>query len=323
MKRLALALLSLALLAAPLAAEAPPAGKMAQVGFLFPGPLPPRTHPWDTFRQAFRELGYAEGQNIILQLRLPAQEGDPLDNLAAELVRLKVDVIVAVSDRAIRAARQATSTIPIVMCPATDPVEQGFIASLAHPGGKITGLANFNVELAAKRLEILREIVPKVSRIAVLWASGTEAAVRAAEVAARSIGVELLSLEASRSADLEKAFEAAANGRAGALLVPGGPALFGLRARVTELALKHRLPALYYLPSFVYAGGLVVYGPSDTEYYRRAAVYVDKILKGAKPADLPVEQPTKFELVVNLKTAKALGLTIPPSLLQRADEVIQ
>ena len=312
------------LLATPLPAAAQQMGTVPRIGILLPGPLPPRVHQWDAFRQALRELGYTEGRNIVLEFRPPAQEGDPLENLAAELVRIKVDLIVAVGDQAIRAARHATSTIPIVMCPASDPVERGFIASLARPGGNMTGLSILNAELAAKLLEILREIVPKVSRVAVLWTPGTgEAAFRAAEVAARSMGVELLSLEASRDADLEKAFEAAAQRRAGALLVLGGPPLFGLRARIVELALKHRFPALYYLPSFAHAGGLAVYGPSDTEYYRRAAVYVDKILKGAKPADLPVEQPTKFVLVINLKTAKALGLTISPSLLARADELIQ
>jgi putative ABC transport system substrate-binding protein len=210
------------------------------------------------------------------------------------------------------------------MCPASDPVQHGFVASLARPGGNVTGLSIVSTDLTGKRLEILREIVPKVSRVAVLWTPGSaEAQFGAAEVAARVLGLELLSLEASRDADLERAFEAAARGRAGALLVLSSPTFFGLRARITELAQKRRLPGMYWLPSFAHAGGLVVYGPSDTEYYRRAANYVDRILKGAKPADLPVEQPTKFELVINLKTAKTLGLTIPQSLLLRADEVIQ
>jgi putative ABC transport system substrate-binding protein len=319
-----LVLLVLGLLAVPLAAEAQPAGRVPRIGILPGGPLAPRVHQWDAFRQTLRELGYTEGQNIIFEFRPPAREGDPFENLAADLVRLNVDVIVATAERAIRAARQATSTIPIVMCPSRDPVREGFVTSLARPGGNITGLSILTVELTGKRLEILREIVPKASRVAVLWTpGGAESPFRAAELAARAMGVELVSLEAAREEDLEKAFEAAAKRRAGALLVLGSPAFFGLRARITDLAQKHRLPGMYWLPSFAHAGGLVVYGPSDTEYYRRAAIYVDRILKGAKPADLPVEQPTKFELIINLKTARALGLTIPLALLLRADQVIE
>ncbi len=321
---LAVAALALSLLMAPLAVEAQPAGRVYRIGILLPGPLAPRMHQWDAFRQTLRELGYTEGQNIILEFRPPAQEGDPLEDLAADLVRLKVDLIVAVADRPIRAARQATSTIPIVMCPSGDAVGQGFVASLARPGGNITGVSILNPDLAAKRLQILREIVPKVSRVAVLWnPPGGEAQFRAAELAARAMRIEVVSLKVSRADDLDKAFETAAKSRAGTLLVESGSVLFGLRVRITEFALKQRLPAMYNLPSFAHAGGLVVYGPSDTEYYRRAAIYVDKILKGAKPADLPVEQPTKFELIINLKTAKALGLTIPLSVLFRADQVIE
>ena len=317
-------LVAFGLLAAPPpAAEAQQARGLPRIGILPGGPLGPRMHQWDAFRQTLRELGYTEGQNIILEFRPPAREGDPFENVAADLVRLKVDVIVATSDRAVRAASRATSTIPIVMCPSTDPVGQGFAASLARPGGNITGLSIITTDLTAKRLEILREIVPKVSRVAVLWTPGAEAQFREAELAARALGVKLLSLEASRDDDLEKAFEAAAKGRAGALLVLSSPAFFGLRTRITELALKRRLPAIYWLPSFAHAGGLLVYGPSDTEYYRRAAAYVDKILKGAKPSDLPVEQPMRIELIINLKTAKALGLTFPPSILIRADQMIQ
>jgi len=319
-----LGLAVLGLLAAPLAAAAP-AGRVPRIGILPGGPLAPRVHQWDAFRQTLRELGYTEGQNIILEFRPPAREGDPFENLAADLVRLKVDVIVATADRSIRAARQATSTIPIVMCPSRDPVTEGFVASLARPGGNITGLTILTVDLTGKRLEILREIAPKASRVAVLWAPGPdgEAQFRAAELAARAMGIELVSLEASREEDLENAFEAAAKSRAGALLVLGSPSFFGLRARITELSQKRRLPGMYWLPSFAHAGGLVVYGPSDTEYYRRAAIYVDRILKGAKPADLPVEQPMRFELIINLKAARALGLTIPRALLLRADQVIE
>jgi putative tryptophan/tyrosine transport system substrate-binding protein len=305
-------------------AQTQPVANTHRIGILLPGPLGPRVHQWDAFRSALGELGRPEGTSITLIFRAPPQEGDPIENLAAELVRSNVDLIVAVADRAIQTARHATNTIPIVMCPATDAVEQGFIISLAHPGGNITGISILNAELAPKRLEILREIVPKASRIAVLTWSGTaEVSFRAAETAARSIGVELLSLEVSEYADLDRAFQTAAKGRADALLVLGGPPLFGLRKRITQLALKHNLPALYYLPSFAREGGLLVYGPSDTDYYRRAAWYVDKILKGAKPNDLPVEQPTRFELILNLKTAKSLGITIPTSIMVRANEVIE
>jgi putative ABC transport system substrate-binding protein len=316
-------MLTLGLLATPLAADAQPAGRVPRIGILPGGPLAPRMHQWDAFRQTLHMLGYTEGQNILLEFRPPAREGDPFEDLAVDLVRLKVDVIVATAERAIRAARQATSTIPIVMCPARDPVGEGFVASLARPGGNITGLSILTTDLTAKRLEILREIVPQVARVAVLWTPGTEAQVRAAELAARAMSIELVAVEAARDDDLEQAFAAAVTSRAGALLVVGAPTFFGLRARITALALQHRLPAMYYVPSFAHAGGLAVYGPSDTEYYRRAALYVDKILKGAKPADLPVEQPMKFELVINLKTAQALGITMPPSLLLLADEVIQ
>jgi len=315
--------LTLSLLATPLAAHAQQAGRVPRVGILPGGPLAPRLHQWDAFRQTLHALGYTEGQNILLEFRPPAQEGDPFEPLAVDLETDEVDVIVATAERAIRATREATSTIPIVVCPTRDPVGEGFVASLARPGGNITGLSILTTDLTAKRLEILREIMPQVARVAVLWTPGTEAQVRAAELAARAMGIELVAVEAAGDGDLEQAFAAAATSRAGALLVVGAPTFFGLRARITALALQHRLPAMYYLPSFAHVGGLVGYGPSDTEYYRRAALYVDKILKGAKPADLPVEQPMKFELVINLKTAQALGITMPPSLLLLADEVIQ
>jgi putative ABC transport system substrate-binding protein len=225
----------------------------------------------DAFRSALAELGGLE-RSITLIFRAPPQEGDPIESLAAKLVRSNVDLIVAIGDRAIQAARHATNTIPIVMCPASDAVEQGFITSLEHPGGNITGISILNTELAPKRLEILREIVPKASRVAVLMWSGTaELSFRAAQTAAQSIGVELLSLEVSEYADLERAFQTVAKGRADGLLVLGGPPFFGLRKRITELALKHKIPALYNLPSFAREGGLLVYGPSDTEYYRCAA----------------------------------------------------
>ena len=315
--------LALSLVAVPLVAGAQQDGRMPRIGILPGGPLAVRMHQWDAFRQALRELGYVEDQNIVFEFRPPAREGDPFENLAIDLVHRKVDLIVATSNVAVRAASRATSTIPIVMSPAGDPLAEGFVTSLARPSGNITGVSILSVDLSGKRLEILRDVAPQVSRVAVLWATGAEEQVRAVERTARAIRVAVLGVEVSRGDDLERAFDTAAKGGAGALVGTSGAVLFGLRTRIAEFALKRRLPAVYPLPSFAYAGGLLAYGPNDTEYYRRAAVYVDKILKGAKPADLPVEQPTRFELVLNLKTAKALGLTIPQSVLLRADEVIR
>jgi putative ABC transport system substrate-binding protein len=317
--------LAFTLLVAPLAAEAQPAGKVYRIGCIPGGPLAPRLHQWDAFRQTLRELGWVEGQNIALEFRAPAQEGDAFDELAADLVRLKVDVIVATSTRAVRATKHATSTIPIVMSPSGDPVGEGLVASLARPGGNVTGTSTMVSDRSGKHLEIIREIVPSASRVAVLWAPPVnEPGFRAVEAAARGPEVELLELPAIQAGDFDHAFETARRAHVEAMIVLGGnPLFFGLRARIADLALHHRLPAIYDLPSYAHAGGLVAYGPSDTEYYRRAAAYVDKILKGAKPADLPVEQPTQFELVINLKTAQALGLTIPPSLLFQATEVIR
>jgi putative tryptophan/tyrosine transport system substrate-binding protein len=264
-----------------------------------------------------------EGQNILLEFRPPAREGDAFDELAADLVRLQVDVIVASGTTGVRAAKRATSTIPIVMSPGGDPVGQGFVTSLARPGGNVTGTSIMEVDLHGKRLEILKEIIPGASRVAVLWAPHAAAPISEVRAAARGLGVEILELQVTQADDLDHAFETASRDRADAMMVIGSTLFFGLRARIAELALHHRLPAIYNLPSYVHSGGLVVYGPSDMEYYRRAAVYVDKILKGAKPGDLPVEQPIKFELVINMKTAEALGLTIPPTLLFQATEVIR
>jgi putative tryptophan/tyrosine transport system substrate-binding protein len=318
-------ILILVILAMPLAATAQQTGKVYRIGCIPGGLLAPRAHQWDAFRQALRELGWVEGQNIILEFRPPAREGDPYDDLAAELVRLKVDVIVATGTRAVRATKQATSTIPIVMSPSGDPVGEGLVASLARPGGNVTGTSTMVSDRSGKHLEIIREIVPSASRLAVLWAPPfNEPGFHAVEAAARVLGVKLFELRVTQAGDFDHAFETASRDHAEVLIVLGGNALFfGLRARIADLALHHRLPAIYDLPSYAHSGGLVAYGPSDTEYYRRAAVYVDKILKGAKPADLPVEQPTKFELVINLKTAKTLGVVIPPALLFQATEVIQ
>jgi putative ABC transport system substrate-binding protein len=317
--------LTLAILATPLATAAQQAGKVYRIGCIPGGPLTPRLHQWAAFRQTLRELGWVEGQNIILEFRPLAREGDPYDDLAAELVRLKVDVIGATGTRAVRAAKQATSTIPIVMSPSGDPVGEGLVASLARPGGNVTGTSTMVSDRSGKHLEIIREIVPRASRVAVLWAPPVnEPGFRAVEAAARGLGVEILELQVTQAGDFDHAFETASRDHAEALIVLGGnPLFFGLRAQTTELALHHRLPAIYDLPSYAHAGGLVAYGPSDTEYYRRAAVYVDNILKGVKPGDLPVEQPMKFELLINLKAVKALGLAIPPALLFQATEVIQ
>jgi putative ABC transport system substrate-binding protein len=316
-------ILPLAILATPLAAATPQAGKVYRIGCIPGGPLAPRLHQWDAFRQTLRELGWVEGHNITLEFRPPAREGDAFDALAADLVRLPVDVIVATGTAGVRAAKHATSTIPIVMSPGGDPVGQGFVTSLARPGGNVTGTSTMEADLYGKRLELLKEIVPGASRVAALWALHAAAPIDMVRATAQGLGVELLELPVTQAGDLDHAFETAKRDRADAMIVSGGTLFFGLRARIADLALHHRLPAIYHLPSYAHAGGLVAYGPSDTEYYRRAAVYVDKILKGAKPADLPVEQPTKFELVINLKTAKALGLTIPPVLLFQATEVIQ
>jgi putative ABC transport system substrate-binding protein len=264
-----------------------------------------------------------EGQNIRLEFRPPAREGDAFDALAADLVRLPVDVIVATGTTGVRAAMQATRTIPIVMSPGGDPVGQGFVTSLARPGGNVTGTSTMELDLSGKRLEILKELVPGAARVAVLWAPQLSASLSEVRAAARGLGAELLELQVTQAGDLDHAFETASRDRADAMIVMASTLFFGLRAQMAALALHHRLPAIYPLPSYAHAGGLVVYGPSDTEYYRRAAVYVDKILKGAKPGDLPVEQPMKFELVINMQTAKALGLAIPPALLFQATEVIQ
>ena len=318
--------LAFLLLAAPLAAEAQQAGEVYRVGILPPGPISERAHFWEAFRQRLHDLGYVEGQNLTLVFPPGEVRPERLPHLAAELVSLKVDVIVAATSVAIQAAKEATKTIPIVMPVSSAPVEHGFVASLARPGGNITGLTLVSSELIGKRLELLKTVVPRVSRIAVLsnpTSSGAPLQMRAAEVAARTLGVQLQFLEVRGPDDVEKAFEAATKGRAGALIALDDPLVFTHRVRIVKLAAKSRLPAIYGFSGFVQAGGLMSYAANVTDMYRRAATYVDKILKGAKPGDLPVEQPTEFELVINMKTAKALGLTIPQSLLLRADEVIE
>jgi len=318
------------LLAAPFAAvTAQPREKVPRVGYLNPGSAsdPLRQRRLDAFRQGLRELGYVEGQNIAIESRWAEGQYDRYPALAADLVRLKVDVIVAQSGAATQAAQQATRTIPIVMALVTDPVGIGLVPSLARPGGNVTGTSFMAPDLVGKQLELLKELVPKVSRVALLrhpTNPGSAPYLREAEAAARILGVRLQTLEARNSQEIDSAFAAMTRERAGALLI-FPDALFGTQRRqIAELAAKRRLPAIHGgTPEYAEAGGLIAYSPNILDLERRAATYVDKILKGAKPADLPIEQPTKFELVINLKTAKALGLTIPQSLLQRADEIIQ
>jgi len=316
------------LLAAPLATEAQQATTIARIGWLGTqaagGP-----HLLEAFRQGLRDLGYTEGRNVVIEYRYSAGKSEQLPALAAELVALKVDVIVAANTPAALAAKRATRTIPIV-CPAfPDPVATGLVTSFARPGGNVTGLSFFGPELVGKRMELLKQAMPGISRVAVLLvptdvAEGQgEATLKAAEVAARRLGVRLQIVEARGPGDIDRAFSDMTKERADALTLLGGRMLFEERGRVVRLAAKKRLPAVYGLKEYVDVGGLMAYGPNVQELFRRAATYVDKILRGAKPADLPVEQPTKFELVINLKTAKALGLTIPPSLLARADQVIE
>ena len=322
-RRTFIALASAGLLAAPPAAPAQPApGKTARIGLL--GDVP--SFLTEAFRQGLRELGYVEGQNIAIDYRAPEWKYERLPGLAAELVRLKVDVIVAASPPATEAAKQATSTIPVVFTVSGDPVAEGFVASLARPGGNITGLATIAPELVGKQLEMLKAVVPKVYRVAVLQnpsQQGHARAVREAKGAARTLGVELQILQARTPAEIDAAFAAMSRQRTGGALVLRDAVYRAQRAQIVALAAKHRIPAVYGLREEAEAGGLMAYGASVPQLFRRAATYVDKILKGAKPADLPVEQPTKFELVINLRTARALGLTIPPSLLAQADEVIQ
>jgi len=300
--------------------------KVARIGFLvanFPTTNPARN---EAFRQGLRELGYVEGKNIVIEWRYAEGKLDRLPAIAAELVRLKVDVIVTAGPAATRPAKEATGTIPIVMGFDNDPVGSAFVASLARPGGNITGLATLAPELSGKQLELLKEIVPRLSRVAILGNStepGNPQLLRETELAAGVFGVQLQYLDVRGPKDIETAFRAASKGRAEAVLLLPSPVLNPYRTEIADLAVKSRLPAIYGQPEFVEAGGLMVYSVSFTDLFRRAATYVDKILKGRKPADLPVEQPKKFEFIINLKAAKQIGLTIPPNVLVRADRVIK
>jgi putative tryptophan/tyrosine transport system substrate-binding protein len=315
------------LLAAPRIADAQQPGKVYRLGYLSAG-SGTLSSPYTTaFRQGLRELGWIEGQNIVIEYRSAEGRFDRLPDLAAELVRLKVDVIVATPTPAALAANSATRTIPIVGVSLADPVGLGLIPSLAHPGGNVTGVSySVGADIFGKDLELLREVVPKVRSVAVLSnpdGPSQPLIMNNIKSAARSLGLQLLPVGARGPAEFDGAFATMARERAGALFVVTDPAYIAYRARLVDLAAKNRLPSMFTQRADAEAGGLMSYGPSFAAMYRRAAYYVDKILRGAKPGDLPVEQPTTFELVINLKMAKALGLTIPPSLLQRADEVIQ
>ena len=312
------------LLAAPLPAGAQPAAKIARIGLLRTGAPPDPA--LDSFKEGLRELGYVEGENVVLDVRFAAGRLDRLPSLAAELVRRDVDIIVTGGEAAIQAAKAATRTIPIVMGASNDPVGAGLVESLARPGGNITGSTILAPELSRKRLGLLREMGLGIVRVAVLsdpTSPGTARDLEETQTAARALGVRLQVWTVRAPRDLDEAFARMRKERAEALVILADPVFTALRARIVKLAAAARLPSIYYWKEFVDAGGLMSYGPSLQVLYRRAATYVDKILKGAKPGDLPIEQPSKFELVINLETAKALGLTIPPSLLQPADQVIE
>ena len=313
------------LLVAPLAVEAQQTGRPPRIGLLATGGG--KTDPLAALEQGLRELGYVEGQNLLVERRFADGKLDRLPGLAAQLVRLRVDLIVASDPPATEAATRATRTIPIVIRASDDPAATKLVVSLAHPGGNVTGLYSFAAELDAKRLEILKAAVPAITCVAVLWSSTSPRSARRwrdIDRAARALGLQLKSLDVQRPEGLEEAFRVAAREKpADALITVRNPVVVVHHREVAELAIRHRLPSMYDDRAFVEAAGLMSYGADLPDLYRRAAGYVDRILKGARPGDLPVQQPTKFELVINLKTAKMLGLTIPPSLLQRADQVIE
>jgi putative tryptophan/tyrosine transport system substrate-binding protein len=311
-------------LCSDVAAQQP--AKVPRIGFLIavsPSSLSARV---EAFRQGLRQLGYVEGKNIVVEYRYAEGRADRLNELAAELVRLKVDVIVSAGPPPTRAAKEATITIPIVMGNDPDPVGDGFVTSLAHPGGNITGLSSLAPEISGKQVELLKESVPKLSRVAVLGNStnsGNAQSLKEMDLAAKLFKVRLQYLDVQGPKDIETAFRAASEGHADAVLILLNLVAIFHRTQIIGLATKSRIPAMYYAVDYVEDGGLMSYGVNFHELYRRAATYVDKILKGAKPADLPVEQPTKFEFVINLKAAKQIGLTIPPNVLARADRVIK
>ena len=318
-------LVAVVLFAVAVVAEAQQPKKIPRIGVLISGSPSNATRRIQAFQQGLRDLGYIEGQNLIIEYRYAEGKVDRLPDLAAELVRLKVDAIFAQSTASVQAAKKATTTVPIVSV-SGDPVGLGLVASLARPGGNVTGLANFTSELAGKRLELLKEVVPRVSRVAVLWnpdAPSSTLRMRETEAAAPSLGIKLQPVDVREPNDFEHAFAALKKDRADALFPLRSPLISSQVKRIVELAAKNRVPGMYDASEFAEAGGLMSYGTMLADLDRRAASYVDKILKGTKPADLPVEQPMKFELVINLKTAKQIGVTIPQSLLYRADKVIK
>jgi putative ABC transport system substrate-binding protein len=319
--------LTLAVLAVPFTADAQPAGKVQRIGYLLGTSSTVSSRPVEAFRQELGGLGWVEGQNVVIEYRSAEGRYDRLPDLAADLVRLKVDVIAAVGTAATAAAKNATRTIPIVMMLVGDPAGLGFIASLARPGGNVTGLTfSVGMETAGKGLELLKEAVPKVRRVAVLSNPANPSQpllLKNVKAAARSLGVQLQLLEARGPDEFDNAFAAMAKERVGALFVASEAMLNLHRVRLADLALRNKLPSMHGFREDAEAGALMSYGPSIDAMFRHAALLVDRIFKGANPSEMPVEQPTKFELVINLKTAKALGLTIPPSLLLRADQVIE
>ena len=307
-------------------AEAQQPTKVPRIGFLFAGAPSAVMGRIKAFRQGLQERGYVEGKNIVIEYRYGEGKLDRMLPLATELVHLKVDVIVTGGPTDTRAAKQATTILPIVMAQDSDPVGSGFIASLARPGGNITGLSTLSPEISGKQLDLLKEILPKISRVAVVGNSiepGNAETLKETQLAAGGFGVQLQYLDVRGPEDIEIAFSAIKKDRANALIVLRNPVTSTHRKQVIDLAAKNRVPAMYVSPEWVDAGGLMSYAPNADDNFRRAAIYVDKILKGAKPADLPVEQPTRFELVINLKTAKQIGFTIPPNVLARADKVIR
>ena len=330
MSRAVLALivtLTIGMLAAPLPTTAQSGAKIPRIGILQVGTPASTGHLSAAFKEGMRERGYVERRHVVFEQRFGESKRERLFEAAAELVRIKVDLIVTSTDEGVAAVKQQTQTIPIVMANSTDPVGTGFVVSLARPGRNITGNSSMSPELNGKRLELLKEVVPGLSRVAILWNPDIRGAVldyRETEGAARTLRLQLQSVEVTRADELDRAFAAMTAGRAEALVVPAvNPLAYTNRSEIARLAQKNRLPSLYGERAYADVGGLIAYGPNAADLWRRAAIYVDKILKGAKPGDLPVEQPTKFELSINLKTAKALGLTIPSSLVRRADRVIE
>ncbi len=319
-------LLAIVLLTTGSPAYAQQPTRIPRIGFLCTTPLAAYATRIEAFRQGLHDFGFIEGKNILIEYRSAEGKSDQLPRLAAELAQLKVDVIVTSGPTSTPAAKEATSTIPIVMGFDSDPVANGFVTSLARPGRNITGLSTLYPEISGKQLELLKEIVPRLSRVAVFWAavtSGDAQAKKEAELAAAALRIRLQFLEIRNPGDIEIGFRAASKEHADGVLALPVPAFISQRRLPAEFAAKNRLPAIYYAPEFVEDGGLMSYGVSIPDLFRRAAAYIDKILKGAKPADLPVEQPTKFELVINLKAAKQIGLSIPPNVLARADKIIR